>query len=228
MGQGDAAEGAGGGARGGLDCGDFGAAEVDHVGRVGLRLGFFGRAGAARGAGQILAGDGLDDEGGPRGGGAGRAFDRVGGVGGFNQRDFLVGDVEAVAERVGVFPVEAAAEAQVGGADAQVFAVEQELFVDQRAARVGVAGGEAQFGADAGFEAGRDDVVGVVDEADDQFEVGGELGAGGVDRQQCGGEQREQRGGRGGAEQSVGASQGWFHGRPPERAQALAVRFLDY
>ena len=216
VGQGDAAEGAGGGAGGGIDFGDFDAAEVDQVGGVGLRFGFFGRAGAARGAGQVLAGDGLDDEGGPGRGHAGRAFDRVGGVGGFDQGDLLVFDVEAVAERVGVFPVEAAAEAQVGGADFEVFAVEQQLFVVEQAARVGVAGGEAEFGADAGFAAGRDGVVGVVDQADDQLEVGGQLGACGVDGEQGRGEQREQRGGGGGAEQSVGASQGGLHGRPPE------------
>ena len=88
--------------------------------------------------------------------------------------------VEAL-EEVAAFPVELASEAQpraVGGAEA---------------ALLGVWRAETQRGLDGEFAAGWDDVVGVFDEAEDQFKVGGvSVGGGWVDRQECGGEEGNQ------------------------------------
>ena len=92
----------------------------------------------------------------------------------------MFGDVEPL-EEVAAFPVELADQAQRGagcGAEASL---------------LGVWGGEAEFGLDGEFAAGRDDVVGVFGEAEDQFKVGGvSVGCGWVDRQEGGGEEGEE------------------------------------
>ena len=58
---------------------------------------------------------------------------------------------------------------------------------------LGVGCAEAEGGFDGEFAAGRDDVVGVFGEAEDQFNVGGvSVGGGWVDRQERGGEEGEE------------------------------------